>query len=129
MRESRVPARWRREQTNQGATMKSEKLTAGEKALEKARQIQASGQVRRYEGVGKDARKAKQATRRAERGRIVVQTYSGDRELERGIARMAKKGYRVQAQSTTKRGWTLTTGMIGAGRRRHTVTFERVDNS
>lgn len=55
---------------------------------------------------------------------LVVETYQGDRELERGLQKMAKNGYVVQSQNTRKAAFSAAAGVF-TRKQIHTVTFVR----
>jgi hypothetical protein len=55
---------------------------------------------------------------------IVVKKYKGNRKAERGIRRMTKRGYEVQAQSSRKALWRWYCGIFTRSQI-HTVTFAR----
>jgi hypothetical protein len=99
-------------------------MTAGEEALEKARQNQASGKAGRYVGT---SAKDKRAARKAENGRqpeIRVRTFRGNYDFERGLKNMLKEGWEVQSQSSRKAAWSPVTGVF-TRKQVHTVTFVR----
>jgi hypothetical protein len=58
----------------------------------------------------------------------VVRSYIGDREMERGITQMARRGYAVQSHTTNLIGRGATKfaiGYLAAQKTRHTVVFVR----
>jgi hypothetical protein len=56
--------------------------------------------------------------------KIVVKKFKGDRALERGLNRMAERGYEVQSQATRKAAYSAVTGVF-TRKQIHTVTFRR----
>jgi hypothetical protein len=53
---------------------------------------------------------------------VKVEKYKGEKELEKGLARMLSAGWKVQDQSTRKQAYSLTTGVF-TKKQIHTVTF------
>lgn len=56
------------------------------------------------------------------RVKTVVKRYKGERELEHGIASMARRGYRVQDRTSRKKVVSVVTGPF-TRQQIHTVTF------
>jgi hypothetical protein len=53
---------------------------------------------------------------------VKVEKYKGERELERGIEKMLKKGWTVQNQDSRKAMYSMATGIF-TRKQIHTVTF------
>jgi hypothetical protein len=53
---------------------------------------------------------------------VKVEKYKGERELEKGLAKMMDKGWAVQTQASRKRAFRLATGLF-TRQQIHTVTF------
>lgn len=54
--------------------------------------------------------------------KVKVERYNGERALERGIRKMAGKGWQVQSQQSRKRWWRFLSGFL-TRQQVHTVTF------
>jgi len=58
--------------------------------------------------------------------KIVVKKYNGERELERGLNAMARKGYLAQNQASRKAAYSVAAGLF-TRKQIHTVTFVKTE--